>query len=480
MARIVSTSIPYVNANPHIGHALEYVEADAYVRTLKLQGEEVLFITGTDDNALKNVQAAEKEGAGVQQFVDERAEAFKKMCADFNINYDVFVRTSGNSDHTKASQTLWNACLASEDLYKKAYTGYYCVGCEEFKIEKDLVDKECPLHRGKELENVEEENWFFKLTKYQDRLGKLLESQEMRLLPESRKNEMLAFIRGGLQDFSVSRSVARAKGWGIPVPGDETQIMYVWFDALVNYLTGSGYPASLAQWEGATERTHFVGKDITRFHAIYWPAILLSAGIPLPTSIFSHGFITSEGQKMSKSVGNVIAPGELLEKYGAEAARYFLLRHVHPTEDTDITWERLDEWYTANLVNGLGNVVDRIMKLAEDNLPEPVSRPESDSLVLKYWKDLESFSFNGVLDSIWREIALLDERITREEPFKVVKTNPEEGRRMIAQLATQLYVCARLINPFMPETSKLIKEAVLANKKPQNLFPRLPAQAGLT
>ena len=472
MSKIVSTSIPYVNAKPHIGHALEYVETDAYVRHLRLQGDDVLFITGTDDNALKNVQAAQAAGEPVQQFVDSHAEEFKKLCTSLGIDEHVFVRTSGNEAHTKTAQAIWEACNKKGDLIQKTYSGYYCVGCEEFKTEKDLIDGACPIHPGKPLELVSEENYFFTLGKYQEKLEKLLVDDVLKIVPTSRKNEMLAFIRGGLEDFSVSRSVARAHGWGIPVPGDDTQIMYVWFDALINYLTGTGFPDTTT-WTDATERTHFVGKDITRFHAIYWPAMLMSAGVELPTHLFSHGFITSGGQKMSKSIGNVISPDELITKYGTEATRYLLLRHVHPTEDTDITWERLDEWYTANLVNGLGNLVARVMKLAEQYLAAPVDCPEVTPFAPVYTNAFTDFAFSTAMDIVWEKIQSCDERITKEEPFKVIKVDAEKGKEMIRGLASDVYQIGRLLNPFMPVTCELIKESVLANKKPENLFPRL-------
>ncbi len=478
MSRFISTAIPYVNSKPHIGHALEYIQADAYARAAKLRGEEVFFLTGTDDNALKNVQAAEKVGEEVQAFVDKNAQSFIDFDAEFGVAYDQFIRTSGNEAHRAASQKLWTACAEKGDLYKKPYVGYYCVGCEEFKTEKDLINGECPLHHGQPLQKVEEENWFFKLSNYQEKLDELISSEEIKIVPEARKNEMLAFIRGGLEDFSVSRSVTRAKGWGIPVPGDETQIMYVWFDALVNYITAAGYATDAARfkqiWSDAQERTHCIGKDITRFHTIYWPAMLLSAGVPLPTTVFSHGFITSEGHKMSKSIGNVIDPLELSAKYGVDADRYMLLRHVHPTEDTDVTWERLDEWYTANLVNGLGNLVARVMKLCEDNLDVPISEPEGTQGSEEIMTEIDRFSFNAAIDVIFSLIALADERITKEEPFKVVKTDPATGRAMLAALATEVWNIGKLLQPFMPSTSQIITSAVLQNKKPENLFPRLP------
>lgn len=478
MSKIVSTSIPYVNSIPHVGHALEYVVTDAYVRHLRLQGDHVLFITGTDDNALKNVQAAETAGVAVKEFVDAHAESFRKLCDDLGLDTHEFVRTSGNALHTLAAETIWKACSEKGDLIKKTYSGYYCVGCEEFKTEKDLVDGACPIHPGKPLELVSEENYFFTLGKYQEKLEKLLSDDVLKIVPTSRKNEMLSFIRGGLEDFSVSRSVARAHGWGIPVPGDDSQIMYVWFDALINYLTGTRYPDTTT-WADATERTHFVGKDITRFHAVYWPAMLMSAGVELPTHLFSHGFITSGGQKMSKSIGNVISPDELILKYGTEATRYLLLRHVHPTEDTDVTWERLDEWYTANLVNGLGNLVARVMKLSETHLSESARGPVSSYDEQEELKALtNTFCFNQALDHLFERIARIDTLISENEPYKLIKSDQEhfveQARDDIKRAVLDLAEIAEGLKPFMPETSKIILTAINENKKPENLFPRLP------
>jgi len=475
MARFVSTAIPYVNAKPHVGHALEYVQADAYVRASRLAGNDVFFLTGTDDNALKNVHAAEVAGKPVEEYIAENAEHFVKLDRRLDVKYGDFIRTSSDPRHRAGVEKLWRATNPN-DLYKKSYKGFYCVGCEEFKTGKDLVNCECPEHPGKQLEEVEEENYFFRLSAYQEKLLKLIESDALKIIPGSRKNEMLSFIRGGLEDFSVSRSAKRAKGWGIPVPDDPNQYLYVWYDALANYITGLGYASDAdtykKYWVSAEQKTHMVGKGINRFHSIYWPAMLLSAGVPLPTTIFVHGYVTSGGQKMSKSVGNVIDPNKLIDRYGADAVRYFLLRHGHPTEDFDLTEDLCHEWYTANLTNGLGNLVARVMKLAEEHIQKPITLnvigyPE------EYTNAFANFQFNKVADLIWEHIQILDNKIASEKPFNVVKENPEEGKRIILECVQELSRIGTMLAPLMPETSQKILTAIRENKKPENLFPRI-------
>jgi methionyl-tRNA synthetase len=464
-----------VNARPHIGHALEFVQADAYVRARKLFGDQAYFLAGTDDNALKNVQAAEAVGKPVKEYVDENAEVFKKLHQSLNVGIDDFIRTSDKDKHFKGAQKLWSACKP-EDIYKKTYRGLYCVGCEEFKTEKDLVNGECPEHPGKKLEEVEEENYFFRLSNYQETLEKLISSDALKIVPETRKGEILSFIRGGLQDFSISRSKERARDWGVPVPGDDSQVMYVWFDALANYITALGYvdDASLYKewWEGSDERVHFVGKGINRFHTVYWPAMLLSAGLPLPTHVFVHGYLTVDGQKMSKSLGNTIDPEVLVKEYGTDATRYFFLRHAHPFEDTDITLERLKEAYTAGLANGIGNLTSRILKLAEDNLERPIEVPSPGGFPEVYVQAFTDFEFNRASESVWSRIQALDEKIATTEPFKVIKVDKEKGVAILQELLVELYWIGRMLNPLLPETNVKVKEAVKTNKKPESLFPR--------
>ncbi len=471
----ITTSIPYVNAVPHIGHAEEFVQCDAIARYQRLMGMDTWFLSGTDDNALKNVLKAEEVGKGVADYVNEHAEIFQDLLKKLNISNDDFIRTSVEKRHIEGAQKLWSA-FKPEDVEKKTYKGMYCVGCEEFKLEKDLLNGECPEHPGKKLEEVEEENYFFKLANYQKQLEDLIVSDTLRIIPESRKNEMLSFIRGGLADLSISRSRKRARGWGVPVPNDEDQMMYVWVDALSNYITALGYSTDDKKfqryWVNGDEIVHGIGKGISRFHSIYWPAFLLSAGISLPKTIFVHGYITVGGQKMSKSIGNVISPFDLVEKYGIDATRYLLLRHVHPFEDTDVTWEKMDEWYNANLANGLGNLVARVMKMAEDNLDEPIEQPKVSDFNLEYTEALDGYDFQKAADYIWKKIGELDEKITVKQPFKLVKEDPERAKQIIRELLHDLYIIGRMLNPIMPETNVAIKEIVLLNKMPKTLFPR--------
>jgi len=341
-----------------------------------------------------------------------------------------------------------------------------------FKTEKDLVDGKCPDHDIKP-EVVEEENYFFKLSKYQEKLLELIESDTYKIYPEKRKNEVLSFIKSGLEDFSISRSNKRARGVGVPVPGDPTQKIFVWFDALQIYQTGVGYGYDEKLWRRWWPADlHIIGKDIIRFHAVYWPAMLLSAGLPLPKVLLVHGFISSGGRKMSKSLGNVVDPYKIIEKYGVEPLRYFLLSQIPTLDDGDFTEERFREVYQANLANGLGNLVARVMQLAQAHLKQGV-RPERAEFPREYTNAIENFEINRALDYIWNQIRALDRNINETEPFRLIKDDPEAGRKVISDLTQELYLIGRLLNPFMPETSAKIKEAVVANKKPETLFPRL-------
>ncbi len=470
----ISTSIPYVNAAPHVGFAMEAVQADIIARYRRLMGDEVFFLSGTDDNALKNVLRAEEEGEEVVHYVQRHSALFEDLLRKLNISNGDFIRTSVDERHRAGAQKLWRSFKA-QDFTKKTYKGLYCIGCEEFKTDKELAQGECPEHKGKKLEEVSEENYFFKLGNYAQQLEGLIESGQMRIIPESRKNEILTFIRGGLEDLSISRSRTRARDWGVPVPDDDTQVMYVWVDALSNYINALGYAdegeAYRKFWAGDGTRVHAIGKGITRFHAIYWPAFLLSADVALPTHLFVHGYITSGGQKMSKTIGNVIDPILLIEEYGADAFRYFIAREVLVFEDSDFTTDRFHEAYNASLVNGLGNLVARVMKLAEVHLPEGF-RPESEDFPQEYTDALESFDINRAAHYIWGRIQALDKTITDTKPFSVVKENPDEGKRLIRTATKELYVIATLLNPILPDTSAKIRKAVQDNKMPASLFPR--------
>lgn len=480
MARYITTTLPYVNADPHIGHALELIQADSLARAWRLQGEEVFFSTGTDEHGQKILQAAEKAGQDVQAYVDHFALEFGKLKEALALTNDGFIRTT-EPRHIEAAQEMWRRCLASGDIYKKRYTGLYCVGCESYKTEKDLTEGgHCLVHQHLTLEEIAEENYFFRFSKYRDQLIELL-LKEGAVLPEWRRDEAVNFVKAGLEDFSISREKVRLS-WGIPVPDDEEQVMYVWFDALTDYISTLGWPKdSEGLFKTFWEEGHTIqlaGKDQVRFQSLMWQAMLLSAQIKNTDQIFYHGFINSGGQKMSKSLGNVINPYELVEKYGTEATRYLLIRHVHPAEDSDVTWERLDEWYLANLVNGLGNLVARVMKLAEDNLTGPVQLLKGDmDIDVAFTSALEEFRFNEAADYIFAIIGECDAYMTAKEPYKKVKSPDDgianEGREDISFLVRKLALIGTHLAPIMPATSETILNAVQSNTKPENLFLRL-------
>lgn len=473
--RYITTTLPYVNADPHIGFASEIVAADALVRYWRLLGHEVFFNTGTDEHGQKIAEKADKEGRAREEYVAHFAGEFAKLKDLLGLSYDNFIRTS-NNDHKKAAQELWRRAAGKGDIEKRKYKGLYCVGDEMFLKDSDLVDGRCPNHPNMDPIEIEEENYFFKLSNYQSYLEEYL-SREGVVVPEWRRQEALNFVKAGLEDFSISRERSRLD-WGVPVPGDDNQVMYVWFDALTNYISTLGWPDDVSGnykkfWEdGVTFQ--MAGKDQVRFQSIMWQAMLKSADLAPTDTVIYHGFINIGGHKMSKSLGNVISPNDLVTRYGTEATRYLLLRHVHPFDDTDITWERLDEWYTAGLVNGLGNLASRIMKMAETHLGGQIELFDLEkSFHGPYADALNSYEINRSFDYVWSVIQRIDETITVQEPFKLVKTDLEAGKDIIVRLVSELQKVAFHLQPFMPETSKIILEAVKTNKKPDNLFPRL-------
>jgi methionyl-tRNA synthetase len=468
----ITAAIPYVNAAPHIGHALEFVQTDVIARLHKLLGEDTLMLSGGDENALKNVQAAEIAGISIQEFVDKNTEIFNKLTKELNTEFDVWQKGSDKEKHFPSSQELWKRCKASGDIYKKKYEGLYCIGCETFYPKDELNDKgECPEHPGKKLQKVAEENYFFKLSKYEDKLIELIENDELKIIPETRKNEVLSFLKGSLKDISISRTNERAKNWGVPVPNDSTQRIYVWFDALNIYQSGIGFgwdEKKYKKWWPAD--VHVIGKGITRFHAIYWPAFLLSAELKLPKAIFIHGYFTVEGQKISKSIGNVIDPLYLIRKYSADALRYYFLAKFNPFTDGDFSEEKLKHVYNSDLANGLGNLVARVAKLCE--------RSESSFKNTKTFinegtkKVFDDFRFDRALEEIWTDIRNLDQKIEETRPWELegnkLKENLENAVSIIRNIAYNL-------KPFLPEAAKKIEEQFAGPKikagKP--LFPRL-------
>jgi methionyl-tRNA synthetase len=502
--QFISTAIDYVNAPAHLGHALEKVQADVIARHHRILDKDVFFLSGTDENSLKNVRAAEKEGISVKELVERNSDRFQKLKGVLNLTYDDFIRTT-EPRHIKGAQKLWQEC--QKDIYKKKYKGLYCVGCEAFLKKTELEEGLCPEHQTKP-ELVEEENYFFKLSKYQKKLKKLIEEDKIKIIPETRKNEILSFINQGLEDICISRSAERerAHNWGIDVPGDPSQKIWVWFDALSNYITALGYGENSKKfqefWQKNENKLHIIGKGVVRFHAIYWPAFLISANLPLPKTIFVHGYVTSGGQKMSKSLGNVVDPFELVEKYGTDAVRYFLLREIPSTEDGDFTEEKFIQRYNGDLASGLGNLVARVLTMAErkckiqnakckiitafSGIPSECGTIQNSKLkdfILKTWqkynKALENFKFNEALSSIWELISFCDRYIEKTRPWeKSEKQTPAIGNLLYA-----IGNIAKMLRPFLPQTSEKIfkqlgikptdKEWHFKIKKQKPLFPRI-------
>ncbi|KKS96188.1 MAG: Methionine-tRNA ligase [Microgenomates group bacterium GW2011_GWC1_43_13] len=490
----ITAAIPYVNAAPHIGHALEFVQTDTIARYHKLMGESVLTLSGGDENALKNVQAAEKAGEEVQAFVDKNTEKFFDLTKKINCQFDIWQKGSDQKHHFPSAQKLWGLCGKAGDIYKKTYEGLYCVGCEQFYLPSELNENgECFEHPGKKLEIVSEENYFFKLSKYQKELVDLIESDKLKIIPIERKNEVLSFLKEPLQDISISRSNERAKNWGVPVPNDKTQRIYVWFDALNIYQSGVGFSwdeEKYKKWWPAD--LHVIGKGITRFHAVYWPAFLLSAKLQLPKAIFIHGYFTVNGQKMSKTLGNVIDPVNIIEKYGADALRYYLLAKFSPFTDGDFSEEKLKDVYNGELANGLGNLVARIAKVCEniDITMTAISKkvagvenkivfwiPDPD-LERKYIEAIKNYRFDEALRLVWEKIADLDGKISNKKPWEYGKSerDSEEIENFLKEDAV-LWIrdIAKLLKPFLPETAEKIEKQFKGPKivSGDSLFPRL-------
>ncbi len=477
----LTTAIPYVNAPPHIGHALEFVQADAIAGYQRLLGKDVALITGADENSLKNVHAAEAKGITPAQLCEENAAVFRQMGKKIGLSFTNFLRTSVKEDHWGGVQRLWELCLKSGDIYKKKYRGLYCVGCESFYEESEVPEGVCPEHKTKPGE-VEEENYFFRLSKYQQRLEQLIERGELKVIPETRKNEMLSFIKGGLQDFSISRSVKRAKDWGVPVPGDDSQIMYVWFDALGTYLTGIGYgtdDGTFGKYWPA--EVHVIGKGILRFHAVYWPAILLSAGLALPKTIFVHGYITVEGQKMSKSLGNIVDPFALLEKYGIDALRYYFLSEVPTFDDGDFSERQLAEKNNSELAANVGNLVNRTTVFIANNFNGEVPAGELSEADKKFLEEqkkqcikitalLNELKLKEALDETMAFSRRVNKYFQDNAPWKSVKESRERAAAVIYVLANQVKDVAILLSPFLPNAgSAIFTQLALGSKRWEDL-----------
>ncbi len=473
----VTTTLPYVNAEPHIGHALEMVQADITARYRRKLGDDVFFNTGTDEHGLKIYRKAVEEGKDPQKYADENAGRFDNLRKALNLSYDNFIRTT-DKNHIKAAQEFWKICEKNGDIEKKLYKIKYCVGCELEKTDSELEDGRCPLHPNQEIEIIEEENYFFKFSKYKDKLLDLYKSRPDFIVPESRFNEIKRFVEGDLQDFSISR-LKEKMPWGVPVPGDDEHIMYVWFDALINYVSAIGWPEDMKRFKDWWPVLQFAGKDQIRQQAAMWQAMLMSAGLEPSKQIFIHGFVNIEGRKISKSAGNTIDPFYLADKYGTDAVRYYFARHIHPFEDSDFDEDKFKEAYQADLANGLGNFASRVLTLGE-SLGKMDKRKVSEEIsgVIEnakeeFGKELSSFRIHEATAKVWRLISYGDGYVNENKPWE---TNDPQA---IFNLVVILDNVASLIQPIMPGTSEKITKAIkwdgdtLTINKIDSLFPRL-------
>jgi len=461
---------------PHLGFALELIQADVLAKYHQLLGQEVFFLTGTDEHGLKVVKAAEKNGKEPKKFTDEIAAKYESLTKALNLSNTDFIRTTDEKRHWPKVKEIWLKLKENGDIYKKKYRGLYCVGCEAFITKKDLINGKCKIHQ-KEPEVIEEENYFFRLSKYSKKIEEIIRKDDVKIILEERKNEMLSFIGQGLEDVSFSRPRKDLK-WGIPVPDDNSQTIYVWADALINYLSALDYSNGENFKKYWPADIHCLGKDILRFHATIWLGMLLSLGLELPKNIFVHGFITSSGQKMSKSLGNVIDPFELVKKYGVDAVRYFLLREIPSTEDGDFTYEKFEERYNSDLASGLGNLVARVLTMVtkSKSVETRYQQTKGNRLFIsfikktqnKYKKFVDNFKFNEALISIWDLISFCDKYIEKERPWE----EKENQKEVISNLLFSLSEIAKLLQPFLPETSEKISKQ-LKTKKRESLFPRI-------
>lgn len=469
----LTTTLPYVNAEPHIGHALEFVQADAIARWKKLSGCEVFFNTGVDEHGVKVYRKALEAGRDPQEYVDEYAQKFKELISSLGLLPSVhFIRTSDPA-HKHAAQEFWKRCRDNGHIYKKNYRVKYCVGCELEKTDSELAHGRCPIHPNLEIEVIDEENYFFRFSAFQNQLLALYDAQPDFVIPDFRFNEIRNFVAGGLEDFSISR-LKEKMPWGVPVPDDDTHVMYVWFDALVNYVSAIGWPnEEYAKWWPVVQ---FAGKDNLRQQSAMWQAMLMGAGIAPSKHIVIHGFITSGGEKMSKSLGNVIHPDELLSMHGTEALRYVLLRHVNTFEDSDLTKEKVTEAYNANLANGLGNLVARIMKMATTHLDRPVvvvPLVYEEVLGGQFAAYMNRYEIGKAIDLLWQKIGELDRYIEVHQPYKTIRTDENKAKSDLVSLVAGLSEVAHLLSPFMPETAQKITQAIESHSMPETLFPRV-------
>ena len=470
----VATAIPYVNAKPHLGHAILHTYADALARYHRQQGETVLYSAGTDEHGGKIAEAAEKAGKTPQQHVDEISASFREGLVQLGISNDRFIRTT-DPQHERTAALIWKNL--GKDIYKSTYSGMYCVGCEEFKQDAHVKETKgvCPLH-NREYEKVEEENYFFQLSKYGKQIRESIESGAFDIKPKSRRNEILGVLKDGLEDISISRNASKIP-WGIPVPGDKTQVMYVWFEALMNYITTLGYPDQEDFKTFWPADVQVIGKDILRFHAAIWPAILLGLGQPLPKQLFVHGFITHDGKKMSKTLGNVVDPLEIVNKYGLDAFRYYIFRHGPVADDVDFSWEKLNTIYNTELANELGNAVSRVSAMITKYEAGIIGvMPETAHDIGLYTEHVYDCRFDKSLDVVWEQVRGLNQFIEEEKPWAIAKEGDEVHlQEVLASAVKSLLEIAYLLEPFLPTTAEKIRHIFadgVIRPLESSLFPR--------
>lgn len=470
----VTTSIPYVNGEPHLGHAMEFVMADVLARAARKRGDDTLFSTGTDEHGGKIAEKAAELKLEPQALADQMSQKFRDLIAELDVAPDRFIRTT-DKGHEQRAQLVWKALAA--DIYKNKYVGWYCTGDEEFFTETVVKENNgvCPDH-NRPYEKVEEENYFFRLSKYNEEILRLVESDQLHIIPETRKNEILSVIRSGLDDISISRPKDKIN-WGIPVPGDDKQVMYVWFEALLNYITVLGYPEHEDFKKFWPANVQVVGKGIIRFHAAIWPGILLGLGLPVQKELYVHGYVTVDNKKMSKSLGNSVSPNEIIEKYGTDAFRYYFLRHVPSYGDGDFSWDSFEASYNNELANELGNAVQRTAVMIQKYQGSMIGDiPPAEHDTGAYETALTECHFDRALDEVWERVRGLNQYIDIEKPWEVAKAGEEEHlKEILANQASDLLQIADLLEPFLPSTAAKIKsvfETGLVRPLETTLFPK--------
>lgn len=469
----VTTSIPYLNGPPHLGHALEFLQADVLARVARQRGDSVLFSTGTDEHGTKNVQTAQKMGITPQQLVDQMNGEFVGLLKRLQITNDRYIRTTDKA-HEQRAQLVWKAL--SHDIYKGTYTGWYDVKEEEFVPEAKADPARMQPDHPQAYQKLEEENYFFRLSSYTAQIKAAIESDQFKVVPETRKNEILAVLNDGLEDISISRPKTKLD-WGVPVPGDKDQVMYVWFEALMNYITVLGYPEHDDLKTFWPANVQVIGKDILRFHAAIWPGMLLSLGLSLPQQLFVHGFITVEGQKMSKSVGNVVAPNDIIDLYGPEAFRYYFLRHIPSYGDGDFSREHFEDAYNNELANELGNAVQRTLAMIQkyqEGVIGAIKPAEHDSANVR--EAIDECRFDRALDAVWDQVRGLNQYIDEAKPWTIAKNGDTDHlREVLAYQVGCLLEIAELLTPFLPDTSTKIRqifESGIVKPLETTLFPK--------